>query len=501
MVVKAEDHFKEDMLCEIEECEVKDAEDDSNVDFLEIGGYDAKESVADVTTGSNLTDEQRSEFMDLANQFSSLFTEAPGTTDLAQHHIKLTSDEPVRSRPYPVPYSMRESLKKDIADMIKMGVIRESDSPYASPVVVVKKKDNTNRVCVDYPKLNKLTVIDPEPMPTAEHLFQKLSGDKFFSKIDLSKGYWQITIPEEDIPKTAFVTPDGSYEFVKMPFGMIKSAATLKRAMKKLIEDLDNVDFYWDDILVHTRTWEEHIKALRELFARLLRAGMTIRPTKCIFGASCVDFLGHRLEQGVLGLHEENVEKIKNAPRHGLAGYYRDFIPNFAAIVAPLSDLTRKGQPTRVEWGQEQEKAYQTTKFHLTNKPILPLADPGETCYLQTDALNAGIGAVLMQKHDKKLFSVCYASKKLSSAERNYSTIEKECLAVVWGIKRFHLYLYGVPFVLQTDHEPLKYMNSAKFANGRLMRWAMFLQSCTFRVEAIKGSENVGADCLSRADQ
>ena len=374
-VVKAEDHFEEDTHCEVKECEVKDVEDDDNVDFLEIGRYDAKESVADVATGSNLTDEQRSEFMGLANQFASLFTEAPGTTDLAQHHIKLTPDEPVRSRPYPVPYSMRESLKKDIADMIKMRVIRESDSPYASPVVVVKKKDNTNRVCVDYRKLNKLTVIDPEPMPTAEHLFQKLSGDKFFTKIDLSKGYWQITIPEEDILKTAFVTPDGSYEFLKMPFGMINSAATLKRAMKKLIADLDNVDFYWDDILVHTRTWEEHIKALQELFARL------------------------------------------------------------------------------------------------------------------------------MQKHDEKLFPVCYASKKLSSAERNYSTIEKECLAVVWGIKRFHLYLYGVPFVLQTDHEPLKYMNSAKFANGRLMRWAMFLQSYTFRVEAIKGSENVGADYLSRADE
>ena len=200
-VVKADDHFKEDMHCEIEESEVKDAEDDDNVDFLEICGYDAKESVADVTTGSNLTDEQRSEFMDLANRFSSLFTEAPGTTDLAQHHIKLTSDEPVRSRPYPVPYSMRESLKKDIADMIKMGVIRESDLTYASPVVVVKKKDNTNRVCLDYRKLNKLTVIDPEPMPTAEHLFQKLSGDKFFAQTDLSKGYWQITIPEEDIPR------------------------------------------------------------------------------------------------------------------------------------------------------------------------------------------------------------------------------------------------------------------------------------------------------------
>ena len=200
-----------------------------------------------------------------------------------------------------------------------------------------------------------------------------------------------------------------------MPFGMINSAATLKRTMKKLIEDLDNVDFYWDDILVHTRTWEEHIKALRELFARLLRAGMTLRPTKCIFGASCVDFLGHRLEQGALGLHEENVEKIKNAPRPGtkkqvrsfigLAGYYRDFIPNFAAIAAPLSDLTRKDQPNKVEWGEGQEKAYQTIKSYLTSEPILRLPDPAKTYFLRTDASNNGIGEVLMQLHDETDYS------------------------------------------------------------------------------------------------
>ena len=169
--------------------EAEEVDHVDGVDFLEIGGYVAKESIRDVATGDNLTDEQRAEFIDLVSQFQSLFTEAPGTTSLAQHHIKLTSDQPVRSRPYPVPYSLRESLKKDITDMMKMGVIRESSSPYASPVVVVKKKDNTNRICVDYRKLNKLTVFDPEPMPTAEHFFQKLNGDKYFTRIDLSKGY------------------------------------------------------------------------------------------------------------------------------------------------------------------------------------------------------------------------------------------------------------------------------------------------------------------------
>ena len=241
------------------------------------------------------------------------------------------------------------------------------------------------------------------------------------------------------------------------------------------MHDLENVEFYWDDILVHTRTWEEYIKALRELFRRLLAAGITIRPTKCLFGVNTVHFLGHRLEEGLIGLHEDNVTKIRDAPRPttkkqirssmGLAGYYRDFIPNFAALAAPLSDLTRKGQPNKVEWGE----AYQSIKALLTKEPVLRLPDPGKTYFMQTDASDSGIGAVLMQKHDGKLFAfaicVCYASKKLSSAECNYSTIEKECLAIVWGFKRFHLYLYGVPFVLQADHEPLKYMNSAKFAN------------------------------------
>ena len=182
----------------------------------------------------------------------------------------------------------------------------------------------------------------------------------------------------------------------------------------------------------------------------------------------------------------------------GLAGYYRDFIPNFAAISASLSDFTRKGQPNKVDWGDAQEKAYQTLKTLPASKRILHLPDPEETYYLRTDTSDYGVGAVLMQEHDSKLFPVCYASKKLSNAERNYSTIEKECLAIVWALKRFNIYLYKVQFVLQVDHEPLKYVNSAKFSNGRLMRWAMFLQSYNFRVEAIKGSDNVGADYMSR---
>ena len=501
--------INEKIVPEAEAVDVEPATDpDCDEDLVEIGGYTAKESIDDVTLAPNPTEAQKAEFMNCGDQFSSLFTEAPGTTNLIEHHINLTTEDPVRSKPYPLPYSMREELKKDIDNMIKMGVIRESTSPYSSPVVVVKKKDNTNKVCVDYRKLNKLTVVDPEPMPTAADLFHKLSGDKYFSRIDLSKGYWQINVLEEDQHKTAFVTPDGSYEFLKMPFGMVNSAATLKRGIKKLIDDFDSVDYYWDDIIVHTSTWEKHLQALYKLFERLRKACLTIRPSKCLFGAETIDFLGHQLKRELIGLHEDNVEKIRNAPRPsnkmqvrsfmGLAGYYRDFIPNFAAISAPLSDLTRKGQPNKLDWGDAQEKAYQTLKTLLASEPILHLSDPKKTYYLRTIASDYGVGAVLMQEHDGKLFPVCYASKKLSNAERNYSTIEKECLAIVWALKRFNIYLYGVQFVLQVDHEPMKYVNSATFSNGRLMRWAMFLQSYNFRVEVIKGSDNVEADCMSR---
>lgn len=335
-----------------------------------------------------------------------------------------------------------------------------------------------------------------------------MAKKRFFTRIDLSKGYWQIPVAERDIPKTAFITPDGTYEFVKMPFGMVNSGATLARGMRKLIDDLDDVDNYVDDIIVHTVTWDDHLRALDELFSRLSEAKLTARPTKCVIGAKAIDVIGHRISGGVKGLQEENVRKIEDAARPqtkkevrafiGLTGYYRDFIPNYAAKAAPLTDLTKKGQPNKVRWEQPQEKAFMTLKSEITSEPILHLPDSSKPFVLRTDASDVGIGAVLMQDQEGKLFPVSYASRKLSPRERKYSTIKRECLAIVWAIQKYRVYLYGREFVLQTDHQPLIYLNRAKFLNDRIMRWAMFLQSYAMRIESIKGSENVGADYLSR---
>ncbi|GFO29996.1 hypothetical protein PoB_005650100 [Plakobranchus ocellatus] len=331
-----------------------------------------------------------------------------------------------------------------------------------------------------------------------------------FSKIDLSKGYWQIPIRKEDIPKTAFVTMDCHYEFLRMPFGMMNSGATLTRAVKKLLCGMDNVVDYIDDLLIHTKTWEAHVKTQSELFKRLQEANFTVRPLKCLLGSRTVDFLGHSLRRGSIGLKDENVEKVRNAPRPktkrevraflGLLGYYKESVPNFAAVSAPLSDLVRKGQPNVVIWGDSQERAYNLLKVAVTSKPVLQLPDINKKFVLRTDASDRGLGAALMQDNEGTLFPVDYASKELTDRERKYSVTEREALVIVWGVKKFSLYLYRTVFTLQKDHGALQFLNAAKFDSPRIMRWALALQVYNFDVQYIKGSENVGADYLSRIE-
>ncbi|GFO45342.1 reverse transcriptase [Plakobranchus ocellatus] len=299
--------------------------------------------------------------------------------------------------------------------------------PYASPVVVVKKKDGKNRVCIDYRRLNKLTIFDPQPMTPPADIFQGMEKDQYFSKIDLSEGYWQIPVRKEDIPKTAIVTMDCHYEFLRMPFGMINSGATLTRAVKKLLCGMDNVVDYIDDLLIHTETWEAHVKTLSELFKRLQEANFTVRSVKCLLGSRTVNFLGHSLGRGAIGLQDENVEKVRNAPKPkkkrevraflGLVGYYKEFVPNFAAVSAPLSDLVSKGQPNIVNWGDSQERAYNSLNVAVMSKPVLQLPDVNKKFVLRTDACNRGLGAALMQENEGTLFPVAYASKKLTDME------------------------------------------------------------------------------------
>lgn len=268
------------------------------------------------------------------------------------------------------------------------------------------------------------------------------------------------------------------------------------------------VHHFLDDILIASETWIEHLQILREVLNRLKNAGLTARPSKCHIGMFSLDYLGHTTSGETIFPMADKVKKIENAPIPttkkelrsflGLSGYYRKFIPHYATIAAPLTDLIKKNQPNRLEWSEQHHSAFQRLKKLISTEPVLVLPNLQQEFVLRTDASNSGLGAILLQEYEGRMWPVAYASRKLLPREKNYSVIEKECLALVWGVQKFSVYLYGRPFKLETDHKPLAYLQTSKNLNGRLMRWALILQPYVMHFQVIKGSANVGADYLSR---
>ncbi|XP_076448667.1 uncharacterized protein LOC143285290 [Babylonia areolata] len=442
---------------------------------------EAEESTGDVCYGPTLTAAQRSQAAQVIEKRARVVTDLPLKTDLGECELLLREATPVRVKQYPLPHAKQAVVRKEVQDMVKLGVIEPACSPYNSPIVLVAKKDGKVRFCVDYRKLNGVTEFDAEPLPDPEFLFCRLSKSRYLSKIDLSKGYWQVPVKVEDRPKTAFSTPLGQFQWTVMPFGLQNAVAVFSRVMRRLLEPLghDDVQNFMDDVIVATDTWEQHVQALEALFGRLDEANLSVRPSKCFIGFEELKFLGHVVGQGRMRPTEDKVAKIRDASRPatkkevrsflGLSGYYRRFMPNFSTLAAPLSDLTKKGKPNQVQWTESCEKAFRTLKERLCCEPVVRLADPEAPFILRTDASNEGLGAVLLQEGDGLWQPVHYASRKLTSAERNYATVEQECLAVVWAVDKFEPYLYGRHFVLQTDHQPLAFLHKAKHSNSRLM--------------------------------
>ncbi|XP_060071934.1 uncharacterized protein LOC132551808 [Ylistrum balloti] len=421
------------------------------------------ETVEDVQVSEELTPKEVTEVKSLLDEFSDVLSDVPGRTHLLAHEIRTTTNEPVRAKNYPIPYNMKDTIREEVEKMLKMGVIEKSDSPYGAPVVIVRKKDGTNRFCIDYRQLNRVTIFDAEPMPNADDIFSRLSGNTYFSRLDLNKGYWQVPMEETSKQKTAFTTPVGLFQFSVMPFGLVNAPATFCRLMRILLEGMKNIESFIDDILIYTKTWEEHLAILRDLFERLRKAIITqlLQPNP----------------DKVKAILEAEIPKTKKQVRSfiGLADFYRKCVPNFATIATPLTDLTRKGQPNSVIWREPQDLAFNTLKKVLSTSPVLKLPDLNSEFILRTDASDYGIGAILLQEDDGVVHPVAYVSRKLKDGELSYSVVEKECLAVVWGISKFQKYLYGRQFVLETDHQPLVYLNKSKGTNARLMRWALQL--------------------------
>lgn len=364
--------------------------------------------------------------------------------------------------------------------ILQQNIIERSTSAYHSLVVVVKKPDQTTRLCVDFRQLNKVTVDDCEPIPRVDMMFAGLCDKKFFSKFDFAKGYCQIPMASHCKHLTAFCSASGLYQFKVMPFGIKTAPAIFTRMMREVVQNINNVYHYFDDVLIATETWEEHLVALALFFENVRNSGLTIKPKKSEIGRTSIAFLGHVIEQETLQPMTHTLDKIHGAKRPetkkevrsflGLTGYYRDFIPNYAMLSYPLTELTKKRMNHRVKWGTEQEIAFWQLKESLSKNPILQVADLSKAFVLRADASERSLGVVLMQQHGKALHPVAYVSRKLLPRETAYSTIERECLALVWAVQEFHVFLYGKAFTVQTDHQPLEYIYTAKHLNNRVLR-------------------------------
>jgi len=433
-----------------------------------------------------------------------------GKTNIVKHKINTGNHKPIAQKQFRADKKRRRIIKEEINKMLKDGIIKKSEGPWASPVVIVKKKDGSKRFCIDYRKVNNITITDAHPLPRIDDLLEQFREANWFSSIDLASGYWQIEMDEKDREKTAFSCHLGLFEFNVMPFGLKNAPPTFQRMMNEILAEwLDEfVVVYIDDIMIYSKTFEEHLEHIEKILRKLKEVNLMLKLVKCKWGEQNIEFLGHVVGKDGLKPDPGKIEKIKNlkVPTTqkevrsilGLCGYYRRFVKGFSKIAKPLNELLQKGKP--FEWTDRQQKAFEELKEKLIQYPILAYPDYEKEFILMTDASGIGLGAVLSQLNDKgKEVVIAYASRSLNPAEKKYAITDQECLAIMWAIEHFHKYLIGKKFTIVTDHSALKTLKTAKIpTKGRRARWIMELQQYDFEIKHRSGKENSNADGLSR---
>lgn len=446
--------------------------------------------------------------MNVIGQFPSSEILGLGRKHLEQHTIDTKDAEPIKSRCYPVSPVIQGLINSEIDRMIDLGVIEPCESPWASPVTLVRKP-NKNRLCLDFRKVNDVTEKLAYPIPNMESLMSRLSKTKYISSVDLKDAFWQIPLDSSSREKTAFVVPGRPlYQFTVMPFGLCNAPQRMSKLMDKVIpqELKDRVFVYLDDLLIVTEDFESHLYCLERVARALKQAGLTINVKKSKFVFKELKYLGFVVANGSIKTDPEKVSAVLNFPIPqtkrqargflGLAGWYRRFIKDFSTIASPLSD-TLKGKVFTMS--EDATKSFKNLQLALTEAPILVNPNFNKPFHVQCDASNVGIGGVLFQMDDNNHeHPIYFFSAKLNSAQKNYSVTERECLAVVKTIEKFRPYVEGYHFHIITDHSSLKWLMSTKDLSGKLARWSLKLQNYNFTIEHRRGKWNTVPDTLSR---
>ena len=461
---------------------------------------------------SHVDEPYRTRLCELLSKYSSMWSGALGEITLTEHRIDLKEgSKPLAQQPYRAGFREREVIAQEVEKMLRAGVIEPAMSAWASPVVLVPKPDGSSRFCVDYRRLNGITVRDSYPLPRMDDYLDSLGEARVFTTLDCNSGYWQIPIREADRNKTAFTCHSGMYQFIRMPFGLTNAPATFQRTIDILLSRFkwQTCLVYLDDIIIFSKDKPSHLHHLSQILKALHRAGVTIKLSKCTFFKDSVKYLGHIIRPGTLEIDTIRTKALKEAkhPRNktelrsflGLCNVYRRFVPRYATVAAPLTDLLKKGTPDELPpFGISQSVAFNALIEAVTAPPVLALPKPGLRFILDTDACDYQIGCALFQLQEGEKKPIGYWSRTLQPAERNYCVTEKECLSAVWAMLTLRPYLLGDEFVLNTDHYALKWLMTVQNPSGRLLRWRLRLCEFHFVINYAKGSTHVHADALSR---
>ena len=471
---------------------------------------------AQVQLSDQLSEDEQAKVRHVLDRCDDVFSVSDsdiGKLTVPEHHIILYDDTPISQKPRRFPEPVTSEIERQCKELQLLDIIEPSTSEWSAPVVPIRKKDGTLRLCVDYRRLNAVTRPEKFPLPNLTDAIFSLHGVRYFSSLDLVRGYYQLPLTDASKMYTAFSTPRGHYQFKRLSFGMKNGPSVFQKNLSTILSGFPQkkVIVYIDDVLLMSETFDEHLDLVERVLSTLAAYGVKVKSSKCNWFTNEVDYLGHIVSSEGLRKSPAYVEKVSQMPLPstvremreflGLANFQRKFVPNFSSLQKPLSEKTGGRKGRKIEWTEEMVSAFEKIKDKIKEDVQLAFpdySDEAEPLELFVDASGIGAGACLVQKQGEDNRVIAYSSMTFSAAERRYSTIERELAAIRWGVKAFRPFVIGTEFNLHTDHQPLLYLRNMKIVNSRLARTLTDLADFNMRIVYTPGKHNAAADALSR---